>query len=778
MSSDKKTINIALAGNPNSGKTTAFNHYTGARQHVANYPGITVEQKTGTIEQGPLTINMIDLPGTYSLTAYSQEEVVARRCLAANDLDSVISLINANALERNLYLVVQIMEMGVPVVLALNMIDEVKKSGVSINPAKLSELLGVPVFGTVARQGAGMSEALEAATRLGLERHESRKAHESSGKGGKFYGEPLVISYGPDLDEVLKKLSKAVEEKKFLADKYPARWVALKYIENDSDIKNEGRAADKEFSAMLEQQCATAAKHLMDTAGATPEAIIADYRYGFIAGITRNGVITREADQIRRQGLSDKIDKVLTNRLLGIPIMIGLLYVMYQITFVLGQYPADWLGAFFDWLGGVIDSSLADGLLKSMISAAIIDGVGGVLGFVPLIIFMFFQISILEDSGYMARVAYMLDRVFRAFGLHGCSVMPFIISGGIAGGCAVPGVMASRTLRSPKERLATILTVPFMTCGAKLPVFLMLVGAFFAENQAAIMITITLVGWIIALLVARLLRSTLIKGEATPFVMELPPYRMPTLFGVLLHTWERAWQYIKKAGTIIVAVAIVIWAGMTFPELPESRVEEFARQKAQIEEKISAQEELVKAAAPEAKTAEEGSAEAEKAEGEEAVSPEQAELDALNEQLAAVEAEESGTALAHSYAGRIGHGLEIFSRYAGFDWKANIALVGGFAAKEVIVATLGTAYSMAEAEDEDAEAFQVGERIKADPNWNKASVMALIMFVLLYSPCFVTVAVIKQEAGSWGWAIFSMVFSTLLAYGVAVAVFQVGKTLL
>ncbi len=766
--SKKQSVNIALAGNPNAGKTTAFNHYTGSRQHVANYPGITVEQKTGIIEMNNATINLIDLPGTYSLTAYSQEELVARKCLAAPDLHSVISLVNANALERNLYLVVQIMEMGLPVVLALNMIDEVKASGVEINSARLAELLGVPVFETVARHGKGLNEALESALRLGLER---QKAQGESG-GGKVYAKPLVISYGPDLDAALNKLVEEIDAKAFLAEKYPARWTALKYLENDSEIRAEGNKANPELAKKLEAICEAVARHLQSTTGAGADSIIADYRYGFIAGIMRNGVIRRHEDHIRRQGFSDKMDKVLTHAVLGPVIMLGLLYLMYKVTFVIGQYPADWLGAGFDWLGGMIDEHMAEGMVKSMLSAALIDGVGGVLGFVPLIIVMFLQLSILEDSGYMARVAYMLDRLFRAFGLHGCSVMPYIISGGIAGGCAVPGVMAARTLRSPKERLATVLTVPFMTCGAKLPVFLLLVGAFFAENQEVIMLGITLFGWLMALLVARLLRSTLIKGEATPFVMELPPYRLPTMFGVLIHTWERAWQYIKKAGTIIVAVAIVIWAAMTFPGLPENEQQAFDQKKAAIEEQLGAAQEKLSA-----KEAVEQNANAEEALPEKAL-PEKTLVEELEGQLAELEAKSTSAALAHSYAGRVGVGLEGISQYAGFDWKTNIALVGGFAAKEVIVSTLGTAYSMAAADDEDEQITQIGERIKSDPNWNKANAMALIIFVLLYAPCFVTVAVIKQESASWFWAIFSVVFNTVLAYGVAVAVYQIGKALI
>jgi ferrous iron transport protein B len=372
--------------------------------------------------------------------------------------------------------------------------------------------------------------------------------------------------------------------------------------------------------------------------------------------------------------------------------------------------------------------------------------VGGVMGFVPLIMLIFLQIAFLEDSGYMARIAYMLDRVFRVFGLHGCSVMPFIVGGGIAGGCAVPGVMAARTLRSRREKLATLLTVPFMACGAKVPVFILIVGIFFAENEASVLFGLTLAGWATALLVARLLRSTVIKGPSTPFVMELPPYRLPTMRGLFIHTWERTWQYLKKAGTVILAISVLLWLAMTFPSLPENVVADFEARSATVAASIE--------------------------QGKEAGQ----DTTELEEQLAALDAERAEAALEHSVAGSIGRTLEPVSRYAGFDWRTNIALVGGFAAKEVIVSTLGTAYSLGEVDPEDAA--PLAEQIRNDPNWNAATALSLLVFVLLYAPCFVAVVAIRQEAGSWGWALFSTAFNTVLAFGVSVAVYQVGTLVL
>lgn len=788
-----RVLTLALAGNPNSGKTTAFNRYTGSRQHVANYPGITVDSKVGTLKFHGHKVRMLDLPGTYSLTAYAQDELVARRGLVEERPDCVIDIINASALERNLYLAVQIMEMGIPLVLALNMYDEAKAGGLVIDHQKLSKLMGLPVVPTVARSGEGLVEALALAVDTALEREDLSGGPVSSptphntdsstedGRGGdttpgagrqnqqplpkgQKHTAPLVISYGNDLNPVIDEMTALIEKAGVFAGLYPARWIAVKYLENDSEVRGKTADTDPELAKKLEQKVAEVAKHLDQTLHTYPEAVIADYRYGYINGLLRQGVISRPDELRHRLDKSDRVDRVLTHRVLGPLIMLGIIYLMYEITFTIGEVPMGWLENFFGWLNETVSGVMEDGMLKSLIVSGVIDGVGGVLGFVPLILFMFLQISILEDSGYMARVAYMLDRVFRAFGLHGYSVMPFVISGGIAGGCAVPGVMAARTLRSPKEKMATILTAPFMTCGAKLPVFLLLAAAFFPGDESKVMIIVSLVAWISALLVALALRKTVLKGESTPFVMELPPYRIPTVFGVLIHTWERAWQYIKKAGTVILAISIIVWAALTFPALPEEMA-------APYEARIAAAEEAL-AAAGEGEAggeAAEGAEAAEGEEGEEEENPLAAELAEALDALAAAELE-------HSVAGRIGHALETVTKPAGFDWRTNIGLVAGIGAKEVVVSTLGTAYSLGEVDPEEAESLQ--SRIASDPHWNKANAASLIIFTLLYAPCFVTIVVIGQESGSWKWSVFSLVFNTLLAFVAAVVVYQIGLLLI
>jgi ferrous iron transport protein B len=731
---------VALAGNPNSGKTTLFNQLTGARQHVGNYPGVTVEKKEGTYTHPDFKLHIVDLPGTYSLTAYSLEEVVARDYLVNEKPEVVINIVDSSNLDRNLYLAVQFLEMGIPVCIALNMIDVARKRGIEINAEKLSSLLGVPVIPTIARIGQGKTELMESAAHIVKERK-------------KFAA--LKISYGDDVDHAMLDMEEKIAISGFLTDIYPVRWIALKYMEKDEQILGLGRKLNPELSAVLEGMVKKVSNHLLNTLDTYPEAMIADQRYGYINSILKQGVIYQKYDQNRLYS-SDKIDKVLTNRFIGPIFMLAVIAGLFHVVFTYSAVPVDWLESFFGWIGHGIYTILPDGLLRSLIVSGIIDGVGGVLGFVPLIMFMFFGIAFLEDSGYLARVAFMLDRVFRIFGLHGSSVMAFIVSGGIAGGCAVPGVMATRTLKSPRERMATLLTVPFMNCGAKLPVFALLIAAFFAKYEAAVMFAITLGAWAGALLVAKLLRVTVIKGESTPFVMELPPYRMPTFKGLAIHTWERTWQYIKKAGTVILGFSILLWALMSFPQLPESSIDEFEsrRQSTLVSVPASVRAELV--------SVDEGRGLTEAAQK-------------LKQQLESINNAEAEAGLRYSVAGRIGTAMEFVSQWAGFDWRTNIALLGGFAAKEIMVSTLGTAYSLGEVDPEASG--PLSERLAEDPDWSPLMALGLIVFTMFYAPCFVSVVCISKESGSWKWGAFAIIFNTLLAFGLAVLIFQTGSAL-
>ncbi|MGE4264360.1 MAG: ferrous iron transport protein B [Desulfovibrio sp.] len=718
-------MTIGLAGNPNCGKTTLFNALTGSHQHVGNWPGVTVEKKMGHALVGDVELDVVDLPGTYSLTAYSEEEKAARNFLIEDRPAAVIDVLNADCLERNLYLAVQIMELGVPLVLALNMMDEVRKSGKDIDTGLLTKLTGCPAIETVARKGTGRRKLLAAAFTLAQIR------------AGEWT--PLRISYGPDLDPVLDEMEAIAEGAGIMAGKAPARWVGIKYLEGDPSILRRGREAAPEAAARLEALTAKVAAHLRKTLNTSPDAILADYRYGYIAGITRQVVRYPAIDQERIR-LSDRMDQVLTHQFAGPLVMALVIYLLYTLTFAVGEVPMGWVQDAFAWLGESLKAAMGEGLLRSLIVDGAIAGVGGVMGFVPLIMIMFFLLSALEDTGYVARMAYMLDRVFRIFGLHGTSVLPFIVSGGIAGGCAVPGVMATRALRSPKEKLATLLTAPFMTCGAKVPVFLMLAAAFFPGHEAVVMSAVTLSAWVAALLVAKLLRSTVVRGESTPFVMELPPYRMPTLRGLCIHTWERSWEYMRKAGTIILAISVLIWAAMTFPALSGDAARSFDARAEAVSAQLANQQE----------TGEDPPAD-------------------LEAELTRVEAERAEAALRNSFAGRAGVALESLTAPAGFNWRVNIALLGGFAAKEVIVSTLGTAYSLGEIDAE--EATPLSEMLAQDESFSRAAALALIAFVILYAPCSVTIVAMAKEAG-WKWALFSMTFNTALAYVVAVLLFQ------
>lgn len=734
----KKPITIALAGNPNSGKTTLFNTLTGARQHVGNYPGVTVEKKEGAhLSHNGSATNIVDLPGTYSLTAYSVEEVVARDYLVLTKPQLVINIVDASNLERNLYLTTQLLELGIPVVIALNMIDVADDRGITVDHEKLSRLLGVPVVPIIARTGKGTTELMDIASRAAIKTPDWN---------------PLKISYGEDLDGMLNTMDRLISGAGLLAGIYPARWVALKFLENDSQVIDKGEKFNPGLTAQLKKMVIDASDHLQKTMETYPEAIIADHRYGYIKSILRQEVISQKFDTDRLYA-SDKIDKVLTNRFLGPLIMLAVLLGLYNFTFTYSELPVSWIEGFFDWLNGFIDDGMPDGQIKSMLTAGVIDGVGGVLGFVPLIMFMFFGISILEDSGYLARVAFMMDRVFRMFGLHGSSVMAYIVSGGIAGGCAVPGVMATRTLRSPRERLATLLTVSFMNCGAKLPVLALLTATFFSQNQARFMFMLTLLAWAVALIAAKILRLTVLRGESTPFVMELPPYRLPTFRGLLIHTWERTWQYIKKAGTVILAISIILWAMMSYPTLPDHRKAEFEQQREQITANYPDQ--VVRSVA--------------EAHNMETLSPEG---EKLSRELQTINASQAESALRNSIAGRIGISLEKISWLPGFDWRTNIALVGGFAAKEVVISTLGTAYSLGNVVS--GESDSLSQKLALDPNWNPVMAFSLMVFVMFYAPCFVTVVCISRESGSWKWGLFAIIFNTLFAFSLATLAYQTG----
>ncbi len=711
---------VGLAGNPNSGKTTLFNVLTGARQRVGNFPGVTVARHEGTVIHRDATVNLVDLPGIYSLSAFSEEEVVARTFIVDEKPHLLVDIADATALERSLYLFVQLRELGLRTVLVVNMIDELHRSGRRLDGDRLSALLGVPVVQTVARRARGVDRVLDAVVRAAREEQP-----------------PLVLSYGAELGCMIGELARKIERADFLGQHYPPRVTAIKYLEEDGMIQAQGRLENQQLSMEIEEQARQYSLRCRDAFGESAAALITDYRYGYIGSILGQGVLSMDT-HLRRRNLTDAIDRVLTHWLAGPAIMLAVLYAVFWITISLGATPMGWIESLFGILADIGREYVPAGLLQSLLVSGVIDGAGAVLGFVPLIALMFLAVSFLEDSGYMARMAFMLDRVFRVFGLHGYSIMAFIVSGGIGGGCAVPGVMAARNLRSPREKIATILTAPFLSCGAKVPVFTVLAAAFFPGSVTETLFWTTLASWGFVFLAAKVLRTTILAGPSTPFLMELPPYRLPTCKGLLLHAWERVWQYIRKAGTLILAVSILLWTAMTFPELPEHRHHHWDN----LAEAVQARQDFS-----------EGQKKAE---------------------LVALEADRTEEAIRHSLAGRIGQALEPVSSLAGFDWRTNIALVGGLAAKEVIVSTLGTAYSLGDIDPENPE--MLSQRLTQNPGFTQITAVSLILFAMLYAPCFVTVIAIGREIGL-RWAVFSIAFNTVFAYLIAVLFYQTATAL-
>jgi ferrous iron transport protein B len=684
-----KRITIALAGNPNSGKTTVFNSLTGARQHVGNYPGVTVEKKEGTCRHKGREIHVVDLPGTYSLTAYSLEELVARNFVIDEKPDVVVDIVDASNLERNLYLTTQFIELGVPVVVALNMSDVATADGKSIDAELLGQLIGVPVVPTVGHKGQGMQALLDAVVRVA-----------DTGVG------PLVSpALGHELEPHVREITDAVRDAR-LPDSLSARWIAIKLLENDDEVHELVRehSHDGERVCELTQD---ARQHIEGVVGDDAEIALADRRYGFIAGACREAVTL---GQRQRLDWSDAIDSIVANRVVGIPILVGFMWALFELVFRLGAPPTEWIQAAFAWLSTQVAAILPDGALQSLLADGIIGGVGGVLVFLPQILLLFLGIAFLEDTGYMARAAFVVDRLMHAIGLHGRSAIPLLIGFG----CNVPAVMATRTLESRRDRLTTMLIVPFMSCSARLPVYVLLAGAFFAPDVAGkVILSLYMLGAAVGVIMAKLFRRFVLRGPTTPFVMELPPYRMPTLRGVLIHMWERGWLYVKKAGTIILAASVVMWFLLSYPAPP----------------------------------------------------PAVADLP-QNERAAA--------ALAYSYAGRIGQSIEPVLRPLGLDWKVGIGLVAGLAAKEVVVATFGTVYSLGEADEESAD---LRDALRRDPQFDPLTAYALMVFVLLYVPCMATVAVIKRETNSWRWAAFVIFYTCAIAWIVAFLVSEGGRLL-
>ena len=706
-----KNIRAVLAGQPNSGKSTVFNNLTGAHEHVGNYPGITVEWHTGSRKYNGTTFELTDLPGTYSLSAYSDEERVARDYIINGDYDFVIDIVDASNLERSLLLTLQLKELGIPVLVVLNMIDLAKKNGMNIDKEALSAQLGMPIVECVGYESGAVAAILDAAESL----------YDSLGASG-------------------SKSALKLNAEKLTKPKSTEEEVAVTTARLDE----------------IKRMCSAA-------------------------------VTSRPKEG---PSWSDKVDAVLTNVWIGIPIFLILLYLVFQLTFTLGAYPMEWIEAGFEWLGDWVSGFWVEGqesLLKSLIVDGIIGGLGGVLVFLPNILLLFLAIAFLEDSGYMARAAYLADNFMKYIGLHGKSFVPMIIGFG----CGIPAIMATRTLSSRKERLITMFIIPWMSCGARVPIYMLLVPAFFPEAyQAWVMWGLYVLGIIVAIIVAKIMSVFVIREENAPFIIELPPYRFPTFLTVGIHTIERGWMYLKKAGTILLGISLVLWALATFPVLPESESEKFESQRAQIAQKLDE----LKEANPEletlAKDRDEAQEERDGVEEDSALAESDkekklAELDGqlakFNEQLSAyddltgqieeIDNQEAEAQLANSYSGRLGHAMVPVIRTMGFDWKIGTAIVGALAAKEVFVAQMGIVYSIGEA-DEDSESL----RDIMKKNYPPLVGLSILVFCLLSAPCVATFAIMVKEAG-WGWAFAQFITCTIVAWVISTLIFQIGTWL-
>jgi ferrous iron transport protein B len=691
-------INIALIGNPNSGKTTLFNRISGARERVGNYSGVTVDSKTTEIKYRDYIFRITDLPGTYSMTTYSPEERYVRKYLIDKVPDLVVNVVDASNLERNLYLTTQLIDMDIKVVVALNMFDELTNKQDRFDHQMLGKMLGIPFIPTISSKGTGINKLSDEI----IDVYEDKN--------------PILrhihINYGNCIEDSIKQIRSELSLTKdlYILSKISPRYIALKLLENDSDmikmIKNSSR-----FSSIMKKVKKQHDK--IESEFEEPaDTIITDAKYGFISGALRE---TFKLGPIKTFDKTKAIDSFATHKFWGIPIFFLLMWIMFKATFSLGQFPMEWLEFLVGKLSEVISFNMAEGMLKDLLIDGVIGGVGGVIVFLPNILILFLFISFFEDSGYMSRAVFIIDKLMHKVGLHGRSFIPLIMGFG----CSVPAIMATRTINSKKNRFVTILIIPFMSCGAKLPVYILMIGAFFPSNQGTILFSMYMIGIIVAILSAILLRNTLFKGDDTPFVMELPPYRRPTTKSIIIHMWDKTSQYLKKMGGIILAASIVIWALSYFPR------------------DIS--------------------------------------TETISDNNLTTSYE--NTMLGNSYIGQFGQFVSPIFEPIGFDWKSNVAIISGFAGKELVVSTMGVLYN-------ENEGNNLKEKIKNSSTFTTKNensglkAFVFMIFILLYIPCIATVIAIKNETKSWKWAAFSVFFTTSIAWIVSYLVFNIGKLLL
>ena len=711
----RRTINVALVGNPNCGKTSLFNIASGAHEHVGNYSGVTVDAKEGFFDFQGYRFRIVDLPGTYSLSAYSPEEIYVRRHIIDQTPDIIINVVDASNLERNLYLTTQLIDMNVRMVVALNMYDELEASGNTLDYVKLGELFGVPMLPTVSRTGRGVENLFHVIITLyeggdfldkkGKVRAEILEdfrqwhkeyvpdhafgTHQEEEEHPRGFFRHIHINHGPELERSIDAVKLVISENENIRHKYSTRFLSIKLLENDKDLEGMVKTlpnGDKILEVRDREK-----QRIREVMNEDSEQAITDAKYGFISGALRETFVDNHQDKER---MTRVIDAIVTHRVWGFPIFFLFMFLMFEVTFVLGAYPQDWIESLVNVIGTFISNNMAEGPLKDLLIDGIIGGVGGVIVFLPNILILYLFISLMEDSGYMARAAFIMDKIMHKMGLHGKSFIPLIMGFG----CNVPAVLASRTIENRKSQLVTILINPLMSCSARLPIYLLLVGVFFPHHASLVLLSIYSLGIILAVVMARLFSRFLVKGDDTPFVMELPPYRMPTSKAIFRHTWEKGAQYLRKMGGVIMVASIIIWVLGYYPRPSES-------------------------------------------------------MDLAQQQE-------------NSYIGRIGKAIEPAIEPLGFDWKLGIGILSGVGAKELVVSSLGVLY----ADDAEADQTTLAQRLPITP----LVAYGYMVFILLYFPCVATLAAIRQEAGGWKWAAFAAAYTTILAWIMSFAVYQIG----
>ena len=688
------TINVALVGNPNCGKTSLFNFVSGAHERVGNYSGVTVDAKEGHAEYKGYIFNIVDLPGTYSLSAYSPEELYVRKQITESTPDVIINVIDASNLERNLYLTTQLVDMNLKIVGALNMFDEFEARGDKLDNDKLGELFGIPFVPTVFRSGRGINELFDMVINV----------YEGIKDPLKNNIRHIHLNHGKYIERAIDEVKAEIQKNEQIRHKYSTRFLAIKLLEKDQKIENVAKQLPNKDDIFKVRD--KAIDYILKETKEDSETAIMNAKYGIIHGALQEAG-SEEGKKTDTYQMTHVLDAIITNRYFGFPLFFIFLYIMFEVTFTLGQYPMDWIEAGVEAISNIMSSLLPVGPLRDMIVDGAIAGVGAVIVFLPQILILYTFISFMEDSGYMARAAFIMDKVMHKMGLHGKSFIPLIMGFG----CNVPAVMATRTIENRRSRLITILVLPFMSCSARLPIYIMIIGTFFAvKYQSLIMITLYVTGIILAVIMSRIFSKWLIKGDDTPFVMELPPYRFPTLKAITRHTWEKGKQYLKKMGGIILVASLIVWALGYFPH--DNNIDRQTQQE-------------------------------------------------------------------HSYIGQIGKVVEPIFRPQGFDWKLDVSLMAGIGAKEIVASTMGVLYADDEsvADDNEADSEKYNKLYVKMTNNGITPLIAFsyLLFVLIYFPCIATIAAIKSETGSWKWAMFAALYTTLLAWIVSAVFYQTGS---